>query len=182
MPARLLRGEIDLAVMPIGDDRFQGRLLYPMHIFAMLPARHRWSRLPAIDIPQLADQRLMVGSGFASRVLFDSACEVAHVKPNVVLESAAPHTLFALVRSGFGIAILPSSAAALTHPGVRAVPLVHRDSAIGRWVEVAWDPRRFLPGYANRFVQDLVELHQKTFPGQDLIRRAPRIPRPRNGN
>ena len=180
LPARLLRGDIDLAVMPVGDDRFRSRLLYPMHIFAMVPARHRWSRVPMIDITQIANQRLMVGSGFASRVLFDSACEVAHVKPNVVLESAAPHTLFALVRSGFGIAVLPSSAAALMHSGVRAVPLIHRDTAIGRWVAVAWDPQRFLPGCAERFIQDLVDLHQKTFPGRDLIRGAPRIPRPRN--
>jgi DNA-binding transcriptional LysR family regulator len=182
LPTRLVQGDIDLAVMLAGDDRFPGRLLYPMHIFAMLSKKHRWSRLPALEITQIADQRLMVGSGFASRVLFDSACEVAHVKPNVVLESSAPHTLFALVRTGFGIAVLPSSAAALAHSGVRAVPLIHRGASIGRWVTVAWNPQRFLPPYAERFVRDLVDLHQEAFPGRDLIRGAPRIPRPNNEN
>ena len=81
-----------------------------MHIFAMLPKEHRWGRLKVLEIRQLADERLMVGRSFGSRVLFEAACEVAHVRPTVVLESSAPHTLIALVRTRFGIAVLPSAA------------------------------------------------------------------------
>ena len=180
LPRRLVHGDIDLAVIPVGDERLRGRLLYPMHVFAVLPKKHPWSRLAVLDITQVADQRLMVGSGLASQVLFNAACEVAQVKPNVVLESSAPHTLIALVRTGFGIAVLPSAAVPIAHSGVRAVPLVHRGTSIGRWVAVAWNPHRFLPPYAERFVRDLADHHRKVFPGRALIRGAPPIPRPKN--
>ena len=43
LPRRLERGD-RLAIMPAGDDRFRGRLLYPMHVLAVLPQRHRLSR------------------------------------------------------------------------------------------------------------------------------------------
>jgi hypothetical protein len=33
-----------VAVMPVGEDRFRGRLLYPMHVLAVLPQPHRLSR------------------------------------------------------------------------------------------------------------------------------------------
>ena len=182
LPQRLLRGDIDVGIMPVGDERFQGRLLYPMHIFAMVARKHRWSRLRVLEITQLADQRLMAGSGFGSRVLFEAACEVAHVRPTVVMESSAPHTLIALVRTGFGVAVLPSAAASIGYPAVRAVPLVHRGASIGRWITAAWNPERFLPPYAERFVRELAAVHQKKFPGRELIRGAPSILKPKSGS
>src|SRR5258705_9208207 len=36
LPGRLERGDIDIAQMPAGEDRFSGRLLYPMHVLAAL--------------------------------------------------------------------------------------------------------------------------------------------------
>jgi DNA-binding transcriptional LysR family regulator len=182
LPEHLLRGDIDLAIIPAGDDRFPGRLLYPMHVFAIMPKKHRWSRLRVLEITQLADQRVMVGSGFGSRVLFDAACEVAHIRPTVVLESSAPHTLIALVRTGFGIAVLPSAAAPTGNPAVRAVPLVHRGASIGRWIMAARNPQRFLPPYAERFVRELAGALEKEFPGRALIRGAPSISKPKSGS
>jgi LysR family transcriptional regulator, cyn operon transcriptional activator len=44
LPGRLERDDIDVAVMPVGEDRFRGRLLYPMHVLAVLPQPHRLSR------------------------------------------------------------------------------------------------------------------------------------------
>ena len=123
----------------------------------------------------------LVPCGVRPWVLFDAACEVAHVKPHVVLESGAPHTLIALVRTGFGIAVLPS-AASMADTAVRGVPLVHRGRSIGRWVTVAWNPQRFLAPYAERFVHDLAHRHEKIFPGRDLIRRAPPLPKPKEEN
>jgi DNA-binding transcriptional LysR family regulator len=179
LPNRLVHGDIDLAIMPVGDDRFAGRLLYPMHTFAVMPIRHRWSRLPVLDVAQLANERILVGAGFASTALFKAACEVAHVKPKIVLESSAPDTLITLVRTEFGIAVLPSAAMSALH-GVRAVPLVYRGASIGRWVHVAWNPERFLAPYATRFARELAERSKKYFPASDLIRRAPALTKPKH--
>jgi LysR family cyn operon transcriptional activator len=177
LPDRLARGEVDLAIMPVGDDRFDGRLLYPMHTFAVVPKNHRWRHLTVLDVTELANARLMVGTGFASRVLLDAACQVAHVRPQVVLESAAPHTLLALVRTGFGVAVLPS-AASIPDKDLRFLPLVYRNASIGRWVMIAWNPQRFLAPYARRFADELAENLRREFPARDLIRRAPALPRP----
>jgi len=98
----------------------------------------------------------------------------------VLLESAAPHTLVALVASDYGIAILPSNAQ-VPRGIVRAVPLVHRGASVGRWAHIAWDPRRFLAPYAEQFVSEIVAFCRHSYPGRDLIRRTPPLPRPKLG-
>ena len=37
LPSRLERGDLHIAIMPAGEDRFSGRLLYPMYVLAVLP-------------------------------------------------------------------------------------------------------------------------------------------------
>jgi hypothetical protein len=64
--------------------------------------------------------------------------------------------------------------------GIGAVPLVHRGASVGRWAHIAWDPERFLAPYAEHFVTELVAHCRRNFPGRDLIRRAPPLPKPTN--
>ncbi|MGZ5154507.1 MAG: hypothetical protein ACXWC5_31180, partial [Burkholderiales bacterium] len=73
--------------------------------------------------------------------------------------------------------ILPSNAQ-VARDAVRAVPLVHRGASIGRWAHIAWDPQRFLAPYAERFVTELSAFCRRDFPGRDLIKRAPHLPKP----
>ncbi len=76
LPGRLERGDIDVAIMPAGDDRFRGRLLYPMHVLAVLPQRHRLSRSAVLDVTELADEPLLrLTPGFASHGWFEAACQ-----------------------------------------------------------------------------------------------------------
>jgi hypothetical protein len=44
---------------------------------------------------------------------------------------------------------------------------------------VAWDPRRFLALYAEQFVEELVAHVSRDYPGSELVRRAPLLPRPK---
>jgi hypothetical protein len=62
--------------------------------------------------------------------------------------------------------------------GVRVLPLVQRGAAIGRWLSVAWDPRRFLAPYAAQFVDELVVYAQRPTARPRFLRRAPALPRP----
>ncbi len=179
LPMRLERGDVHFAVMPTGDDRFDGRLLYPMHVFVAMSKTHGLSRRAVIDVKELAQERLMVGSGFASRIWFEAACQLAHVAPRIVLESAAPHTLIALAKSGYGVAILPSPAL-IPGDDICTAPLVHRGASIGRWARVAWNPERVLAPFAQRFVSALAAYCAKNVPGQKLLRRAPALPRPKD--
>jgi LysR family transcriptional regulator, cyn operon transcriptional activator len=180
LPDRLERGEVQLAIMAAGDERFEWRLLAPLYVLAVVEATHRLGRRSVLDLEELADAPLLLTRrGFGSRLWFDAACQVAHLRPHVLLESGAPHTLIALARAGYGVAIVPSNAQ-LPRGGVRAVPIVHRGAPVGRWASIAWDPRRFLPPYAERFVEELVVYSRRAFPGREFSRRLPPLPEPKS--
>ena len=178
LPSRLEHGDVHLALV-VPDDRFRNRLLYPVHNLAVLSSKHRLSRRRALDVADLADEPLLLlHRSFGSREWFDAACNIAHIRPRVLLESAAPHTLIALTGVGYGVAVVPSTV--LVPNGVRALPLVQREASIGRWLTIAWDPQRLLAAYAEQFVDELVAYCKRDYPGRDLTRRAPPLPRPRN--
>jgi LysR family nitrogen assimilation transcriptional regulator len=97
---------------------------------------------------------LLLDSGYSVRRLFNAACRVADVEPNILLESRAPHTLLALAEAGQGVAVIPSVLRAdrymlrITRVGHRRKPL--RD----RYV-IQWDKRRPMPSYAQSFCTTL---------------------------
>jgi DNA-binding transcriptional LysR family regulator len=96
-----------------------------MRLSAVLPKGHRLSRHALLEITELADERLlMLDRRFAALAWFEVACHAAHIRPNVRLHSAAPHTIIALVDAGYGIAVIPSQMLFL-RDGLRTVPLVH---------------------------------------------------------
>jgi DNA-binding transcriptional LysR family regulator len=150
-----------------------------MHVLAVLPRGHRLSRRAVLDVTELADEPLLrLGSSFASHGWFEAACQVAHIRPRVLLESVVPQTLIALARTGHGVAVVPSPVR-IPRAGVRAAVVVHRGVSIGRWAVAAWDSQRFLPPYAVQFVDELVAHCRRGYPGDEYGRRAPALPRPR---
>src|SRR5262249_45414772 len=152
------------------------RLLFPALIWAGLPSTHRFARRCGLDVAELADESLLLlHRSFGSREWFDFACNVAHIRPCVLLESAAPHTLIALAEVGYGIAVVFLTV--VVPDGVRAVLLVERGVPIRRWFSIAWDPQRLLAAYAEQFVDELVAYCWRDYPGRDLIRRAPSFQR-----
>jgi len=180
LSSRLENGDVHLALV-VPDDRFRDRPLFPAHSLAVLPAKSPLSRRRALDVAELANEPLLLlNRTFSSRGWFDSACHIANIRPRVLLESAAPHTLVALARMGYGVAVVPSNV--LVPSGVRALPLVQRGASIGRWLTVAWDPRRILATYAEQFVDELAAYCRRDYPGRDLIRQAPPLPRPKNSS
>ena len=95
------------------------------------------------------------------------------------LGERAPSTLIALARIGYGIAIVPSNLR-IARDGLRVVPLVLRGAPIGRWLSVAWDPRRFLAPYAEAFVEELAAHAKRAWAKPAFARRAPPLPRPKD--
>jgi DNA-binding transcriptional LysR family regulator len=170
--------DVDLALV-VPNDRFRARPLFPAHSMAVMSKKHPLSRRRALDVAELADKPLLLlNRTFGSREWFDSACNVARIRPRVLLESAAPHTLVALAGMDYGIAVVPSNVA--LPASVRALPLIQRGASIGRWLTVAWDPRRMLAAYAEQFVDELAAHWRLDYPGRDLVRRAPPLPRPKS--
>jgi DNA-binding transcriptional LysR family regulator len=180
LPSRLEHGHILFGLMAGDDDRFDCRSLYPAYALAVVSHTHKLARRRLLDVADLADEPVMLlRGGFASRDWFEAACRVAQFRPRVLLESGAPQATIALAGSGYGVAIVPSTVQ-ISQRRVRAMALVQRDAAVGRWLRIAWDPQRFLAPYAQRFVDELVSYCQDAHPGRDLTRNFPRIPRPKD--
>lgn len=178
VPDRLERGDIHLAIIPAAEDAYRRRLLAPVHVLAVVSPRHAYAKCRNLELTDLAEESLLLlRRDFASRGWFDAACNVAHIKPRIILESAAPHTLLALARTGNDVAIVPSNVR-IPSTGVRALPLVHRGAPIGRWIVVAWDPQRFLAPYAKSFIDELVVYCRRHYPGREFARRASPLSKP----
>lgn len=177
LATRLERGDVNLAFTAAGDARFSARLLAPLYVLAARLKSRGTGGGAALEIESLASEPLLLlRRDFASREWFDTACQVAHLRPRVLLESGAPHTLVALAQAGYGVAILPSNVR-IPQGRLSVVPLVQRGAPIGRWLTIAWDPRRFLTPYAEQFVEEVVD-YARTRPQPRFIRHAPSLPRP----
>jgi len=179
LPERIQQGEVQIAIIPAGDERFRSRTLYPMHLVGVMPRNHHLSSRRTIDVQELADEPLLrMGSAFASHTWFEAACQVAHVQPRALLDSSSPQTMIALAKTGYGIALLPSLIR-LSERGVSVVPIVHAGMSIGKWAVIAWDPLRYFAPYAEQFVDELAVSFRRKFPGAEFVKSAPRLPRPK---
>lgn len=173
------RGEVHLGLaIRREDDRLDGRLLFPVHVVAVVTPDHRLARRATVDITELRDERVLVlRQGFGTREMFASACRIAQLSPRIRLEAGDPQSLIALVEAGRGVAIVPSTVR-LAGRKVRGLPVLHARASLGAWGWVVWDPTRFLPAFAASFVDGLVAYTRRNYPGRWLERRAPPVPRP----
>jgi LysR family transcriptional regulator, cyn operon transcriptional activator len=178
LPARLEAGDMHVALLPDSDERFFRRPLFPMFMIAVMAKDHRLGRRVTLDIKDLIDEPLLrLGPGFASYAWFEAACRIERIQPRVLLESITPHTLMALARTGLGIALI-NSVVRVPRDKVSATVVLQNKLPIGRWTVAAWDRQRFLPPYAAQFVDELVRSCRRDYPGRELVRSAPALPRP----
>ena len=178
LPSRLANGDIQLALTVIVDQRFRHRALYPTYGVVVMSKKHRLSRRRTIDIAELADEPLLLlHRTFASRDWMDTACNAAHIRPRILLESGAPHTIIALAGAGHGIAVIPSTVA-VPRTNVHAAPLTQGGIALGRWLTASWDAHRFLAPFAESFIEELAAYCERVHPGREFTKRAPLLPRP----
>lgn len=163
------QGEIDLAVGALDRERpLRSRPLFPLVVLAALPVGHRLSNRSSIEISDLdGDPLMLLRKDFMTRKLFDGACQVAHISPRVLIESASPHCLLTLVQSGLGVAIVPSTVRFAKGHGP-TIPLTHNHSQLGVWMHALWDSRRFTPPIVKSFIDELASYTEKNYPGKSF--------------
>jgi LysR family transcriptional regulator, cyn operon transcriptional activator len=168
---RLDRGEIQLSVS-ISGEAFYCRFLFPARLLAVMAPSHPLVGRGALEIARLAKEPLLLlRREFASRRFFDVACDLAHMRARVGLETGSAQTLIALARAGYGVAVVPSTV--LCGSKVHVAPLIAGGQTLGQWLGINWDPRRFLPRHAFDFIDALRARTQTTYPGQEFDRIAP---------
>jgi LysR family transcriptional regulator, nitrogen assimilation regulatory protein len=117
-----------------------------------------------IDIVLLANHPLLLlDTGYSVRRLFNAACRVADVEPNVLLESRAPHTLLALAEAGQGIAIIPSVLRTNRY-SLKVARVTHGRRPFRDRYVIQWDKRRPMPSYAQNFCTALAAYMRGVLP------------------
>jgi DNA-binding transcriptional LysR family regulator len=152
----LERGDADLAInvinnMQVDDNRFASFVLPPFQMLAASARSMKTGEGDSMDIRQLCDLPLLLLNGSKpTRTAFDAACQIAGVRPNIFVESAAPRVLLQLARAGHGVAVIPSILQRdLGELCVRRVTF--RGDPILLKLAVLWDRQRTLPRHARAF-------------------------------
>jgi DNA-binding transcriptional LysR family regulator len=167
--AMLERREIHLGqnLAPIldPDDRRFGSV--PLQHVDLLAACHpslSFGSGSTVEIGRLVSHPLLLlTSNFVFRRVFDAACRLAHVKPNIFVESRTPNTLLALAEAGHGVAIIPSQLQA-RHYRLRIVALTYRGRPLRTPMVILWDKQRPLPRYAKAYCEMLADYVREIFP------------------
>jgi DNA-binding transcriptional LysR family regulator len=167
--AMLERGEIHLGISLLdavqADDHHLGAYpVPPLEVLAACRPSFRFEHGSMIDIGRIASYPLLLlDSSFVVRKTFDAVCRLAKLKPNILIESRAPHTLLALAEAGLGVAIVPS-AIRTHHYTLRVVRIAYKRKPIREPLAVVWDKRRVLPRYAKDFCELLAAHMRELFP------------------
>jgi LysR family transcriptional regulator, nitrogen assimilation regulatory protein len=162
----LERGEVHVGIRHDQgvNPQFESLALPPDDVLAAGSSSLKLGRDGMIDIASLASYPLLLlESGYSVRRLFDAACRVAHVEPNILLESRAPHTLLALAEAGQGLAIIPSVLRIDRHR-LKIARVTHRRKPLRDRFVIQWDKRRPMPSYAQNFCAELAEYMRKVLP------------------
>jgi LysR family nitrogen assimilation transcriptional regulator len=117
-----------------------------------------------IDIISLASYPLLLlDPGYSVRRLFDAACRIADIEPNILIECRAPHTLLALAEAGQGVAIITSLLPSDRYR-LKIVRVTHRRNPLRERFVIQWDKRRILPAHAQNFRDALAAYMREVLP------------------
>jgi LysR family nitrogen assimilation transcriptional regulator len=164
--ALLERGEVHFGIR---HDQYPSRFLAsralpPDEVLAVCSASRPLGRAGEIDIGDLASYPLLLlDSGYSIRRLFNAACRLAGVEPNVVLESRAPHTVLALAEAGHAVGVIQSMLRTDRYALTIARVMQARKPLRARLV-IQWDKRRPLAPYAESFCEALANYMDDVLP------------------
>jgi DNA-binding transcriptional LysR family regulator len=175
----LERGEVHLAaavinVLQLDANRFASYALPSFFVEAARAPSLGLAKAETIDIRRVCEHPLLLPRAvFATRILFDAACRLAGVKPDIFIESVSAHALLALAEQRHGVAIVPSIARAASR-GLQTMRVTHKREPLRIAPAILWDKRRTLPRYAEGFSELLVEHIEDAFARPDVrdLRRA----------
>ncbi len=141
----MVQNEADLEFVPLMQERMK----------VVFPAAHAIAKARKVTVPVLATYPLVLTDPDTSaRRMLEAAFSAAGCIPIRAAEVTYLSTAVAMVRAGFGIAILPAAAIEWrAHPGLRVRPI--DDAAFVRWIGFIKKTGRSLPPPSDAFAQAL---------------------------
>jgi DNA-binding transcriptional LysR family regulator len=167
--AMLERGDIHLAqgavnAVQADDERFANQTLGFLDVLAAAHPRLLRADGSTIDVGGLAPYPLLLlNPDFIQRRSFDAACRMAGLKPNILLESGAPHALVAMAAAGHGVAIFPSILR-IQNLKLRIVAVTYRGKPLREPLAMFWDKRRQRTRYSVAFCEMLADYMREICP------------------
>jgi DNA-binding transcriptional LysR family regulator len=167
--AMLERGEIHLAqgavnAIQADDRRFANQPLGFLEVLAAGHPRLFHAEGNTIDVGELAAYPLLLlNSDFLQRRTFDAASRMVGMRPDILIESGAPHALVAMAAAGHGVALFPS-ALRIRDLKLRIVAVTYRGKALREPLAIFWDKRRHRTHYAIAFCEMLAEYLREVYP------------------
>jgi DNA-binding transcriptional LysR family regulator len=164
--AMLERGEVHVGIRhdQYANRHFASHPLPPDEVLAACDPSLQLGHAGMIDLGRLASYPLLLlESGYSVRRVFNAACRLAGIEPNILLESRAPHTLLALAEAGHGVAIIPSLLRTDRY-ALRIVRVTHGRKPLRERLVIQWDSRRPMPPYAECFCEALAEYMGEVLP------------------
>jgi DNA-binding transcriptional LysR family regulator len=164
--AILERGEVHVGIRhdQYASRYFASHPLPPDEVLAACEPSLELGDAGMIDLGRLISYPLLLlESGYSVRRVFNAACRLAGVEPNILLESRAPHTLLALAEAGHGVAIIPSLLRTDRY-NLGIVHVTHGRKPLQERLVIQWDKRRPMPPYAESFCETLAEYMRELLP------------------
>jgi LysR family transcriptional regulator, nitrogen assimilation regulatory protein len=164
--AMLERGDVHVGIR---HDQYANRhlashALPPDEVLAACDQSRSLGHAGVIDLGDLASYPLLLlESGYSVRRLFNAACRLAGIEPNILLESRAPHTVLALAEAGHGVAVIPSLLRTDRYT-LRIVHVTHGRKPLRERLVIQWDKRRPMPPYAESFCSALADYMREILP------------------
>jgi len=162
----LERGEVDIGIRHDQgvNPWFESIALPPDDVLAVCCRSLEIGAAGTVDVASIAAQPLLLlETGYSVRRLFDAACRVSGIEPDILLESRAPHTLLALAEAGQGVAIIPSVLRTERYK-LNAYRVLHRRRPLRDRYVIQWDKRRLRPSYAEEFCTALAAYMREVLP------------------
>jgi DNA-binding transcriptional LysR family regulator len=147
------KGELHFAITIVfsRQERLASHPLPPIPLLVLSHRRYALNTRGPVDLRRLDGLPLLLGEPkLAARAIFEAACRLARITPNVRFEGSAPHTLAALAEAGHGIAIVPGTLS-FKSQRVHTSRLQFRGELVVLPLAIQWDDRRPLPRYAQDF-------------------------------
>ena len=165
MAGFLKRGDAELVVSYFeADQTLESRHFYKVPFFVVTHLDHRFKSRNAVDVRDLAAERIMALQGkFSSRALFDSACRLARLNPDIYHESGSVHALVALSAAGHGIAVIPGTTR-IHREDVHLAQLHFNKAPLYFDLFAAWNPANPLPPYGHALIEYLADWFQQQRP------------------
>jgi DNA-binding transcriptional LysR family regulator len=160
------RGEVDVGIRHDqgANPWFDSLAMPPDDVLAACSPSLPLGRGGMVDIVALAAHPLLLpDGGYSVRRLFNAACRIAGIEPNILLESRAPHTLLALAEAGQGVAIIPSLLRTDRYR-LKIARVTHRRKPLRDRYVIQWDKRRPMPAYARNFCDALAAYMREVLP------------------